>query len=59
VKNKILTVPIATIKAYFDKYTYIKINHTKRDFFSFYLKVKINKKIGSFGNFSHWKKIGI
>ena len=40
--KSLLTVAIATIKAYCDKYTYILVNHTKQDqFFLFYFKVKI------------------
>ena len=40
--KSLLTVAIAIIKAYCDKYTYILVNHTKQDqFFLFYFKVKI------------------
>ena len=44
--KSLLTVAIATIKAYCDKYTYNLINHTKQDkFFLFYFKVKIYSRV--------------
>ena len=58
--KSLLTVAIATIKAYCDKYTYILVNHTKQDqFFLSTLRLRYTWHLSTFIHTEKWKEIVI
>ena len=58
--KSLLTVAIATIKAYCDKYTYVLVNHTKQDqFFLSTLRLRYTWHLSTFIHTEKWKEIVI